>query len=453
MSLLTSRPSYRPAIETLEDRRVPTTLAGLENGPAPQHIDFFDSATPATIFSRLTITNVVAGDSIVSIAFRPATGGLFALGVNAASGRIYSLNEATAAASLVSPIVGFGLTGLGPVSGSAFSISFDPVLDQIRLIGSNGTNLRISPTTGTVVAADTPLAGGGSTTQLAAIAYDREVPGTTATTLLGVDGAQLRLDRIGDVNGAPRSANSGTVATVGSLGSFFGSPSGFGIVPSSSPGGTAFAVFTAFPFPQANNLPATDSRLFQVNLTSGAATLIGNIGNGSFPVTGLAVVPSGASGTSTLPASASANQRFVVHVFQDLLGRTSVNVGEIAPLAALLDQGFDRLQFVNAVEQSPEFLQRVVNESFSLGGKAAPSAADLNVFVSFLQNGGSDLVLLSITGATPQAFVNQFFLQDLHRSPNSAEVAVHAFFIQASGSLRQDQALIVASDEYFNRNP
>jgi hypothetical protein len=435
----------------LEDRRVPTTLVGLENGPAPQHIDFFDSATPANIFSRLTITNVVAGDTIVSIAFRPATGGLYALGVNSTSGRIYTLNEATAAASLVSPVVGFGLTGLGPVSGSAFSISFDPVLDQIRLIGSNGTNLRVSPATGTVLAADTALAGGGGTTQLSAIAYDRDVPGATASTLFGVDGAQLLLDRIGDVNGTPRSANSGTVATLGPLGSFFGSPSGFGIVPSSSPDGTAFAVFTAFPFPQANNLPATDSRLFQVNLANGAATLIGNIGNGSFPVTGLAVLPS--AGPSSLPASASANQRFVVHVFQDLLGRGSVNLGEIAPLVALLDQGFDRLQFVNAVEQSPEFLQRLVNESFSLGGKPPPSAADLNLFVSFLQNGGSDQVLLTITGATPQAFVNLFFTKDLHRTPNSAEVAVHTFFIQAGGSLRQDEALIVASDEYFNRNP
>jgi hypothetical protein len=26
---------------------VPTPLAGLENGPTPQHLDFFDSATPA----------------------------------------------------------------------------------------------------------------------------------------------------------------------------------------------------------------------------------------------------------------------------------------------------------------------------------------------------------------------------------------------------------------------
>src|SRR5437868_94467 len=127
MSFLTSRPTYRPALETLEDRRVPTTLAGLENGPAPQHIDFFDSATPATIFSRLTITNVVAGDTVEAIAFRPATGGLYALGVNSTSGRIYTLNESTAAATLVSPLTGFGLTGVGPVSGTNFSIRFDPV--------------------------------------------------------------------------------------------------------------------------------------------------------------------------------------------------------------------------------------------------------------------------------------------------------------------------------------
>src|SRR5205807_8636810 len=117
----------------------------------------------------------------------------------------------------------------------------------------------------------------------------------------------------------------------------------------------------------------------------------------------------------------------------------TVDSASLPLLAALLDQGLSRLQFVHAVEQSPEYLQRLVNESFQLGNKAAPSAADLNVFVSFLQNGGSDLVLLAIPGATPQAFVNRFFQDDLHRTPSAAELAVHTFFVQAAGSLRTDQ--------------
>jgi hypothetical protein len=455
MSQPSPRKAYRPSVELLEDRRVPTTLAGLENSPSPQHLDFFDSATPANIFSRLTITNVAAGDIIESVAFRPATGGLYALGVNATSGRIYTLNEASGAATLLTPVTGFTLTGIGPVSGSSFSISFDPTADVIRLVGSNGTNLRINPASGNVSAVDTTLAGGGSTTQIAAIAYDRYVAGATATTLFGVDGAQLLLDRIGDVNGSPRSASTGTVTTIGPLGSVFGSPSGFGIVPSSSPGGVAFAVFTSFPFPFGNNVPATDPRLFQVNLATGAATLIGSIGNGSFPVSGLAVVPtvtSTATSTTTTSTNTTANQRFVEHVFQDLLGR-SVEASSLAVLTSLLDAGLSRLQFVLAVEQSPEYLQRFVNQAFQLGGKSAPPPADLAFFVSFLQNGGSDLAFLTITGATPQAFVTQFFVNNLHRTPSDAEVAAHTLFIQSGGSLRLDQALIVSSDEYFNRNP
>src|SRR5258707_7437066 len=136
MTFATSRKPYRPSLELLEDRRVPTTLAGLENGAAPQRIDFFDSATPGKIFSRLTITTVLSGDSIESIAFRPATGGLYALGVNSntSTGRIYALNQATAAATLLGPASGFGLTTvLGPVAGAGFSITFDPAADQIRL--------------------------------------------------------------------------------------------------------------------------------------------------------------------------------------------------------------------------------------------------------------------------------------------------------------------------------
>ncbi len=446
-----TRTPYRPRLEALEDRRVPSTLAGLENGPAPQHLDFFDSATPATIFSRIPITNVLPGDTIESIAFRPATGGLYALGVNSTSGRIYVLNQATGAAALLSPAGGFGLTGLGPVAGMGFSIKFDPAADIIRLIGSNGENLRINPANGTVAAVDTPLAGGGSTTQIAAIAFDRNFAGTAATTLFGLDGVQLALDRIGDVNGSPRPAGSGTVTPVGPLGSFFGSPSGFDIVPGTSPGGTGYAVFTDFPFPLGSGVPATDSRLFRVNLATGAASEIGVIAFGAFPISGLAVVPSRAAITG-LPAGSTANQRFVNNVFLDLLGRP-VDAASLPLLAGLLDQGVSRLQFVNAVEQSPEYLQRLVNEAFSLGGQAAPPAPVLNFLTAFLQNGGSDLALLAITGATPQAFVTRFFQDDLHRTPGAAEVALHTLFIEQTGSLRQDQAFIVASDEAFNFAP
>jgi hypothetical protein len=452
MPLHTSPAPYRPFLELLEDRRVPTTLAGLENGAAPQRIVFFDSATPARIFSQLTITNVLAGDTIQSISFRPATGGLYALGVNSntGTGRIYALNEATAAATLLSPLTGFGLaTVLGPAAGGSFSITFDPVADQIRLIGSNGANLRINPALGTVTAVDTPLVGSGGTILIAAAAYDRKVSGTTATSLFGVDVIQNALDLIGSSNGTPISPNLGTVTRVGFFGNVFGSPSGFDVVPSTSPGGSAFAVFTDTVLPAGSLFPATDSRLVQINLATGAATQIGFIGNGTFPVSGLAVVPAQTSGN---PTATTANQRFVEHVFEDLLGRP-VEAGSLPLLASLLDQGVSRLQFVTAVQQSPEFLQRFVNEAFQLGMKPPPPADELAVFVTYLQNGGSDLAFLTVTGTTPQAFVNLFFLKDLHRAPSAAEVDLHTLFIEESGSLRQDEALIVSSDEYFNRNP
>jgi hypothetical protein len=452
MPFHTSPKPYRPFLEPLEDRRVPTTIAGLENGFAPQKIDFFDSATPARIFSQLRITNVVSGDTIQSIAFRPATGGLYAIGVNinTGTGRIYILNQVTAAATLLSPVIGFGLsTPLFPAAGNSFSITFDPVVDQIRVIGSNGANLRINPATGTVTAVETPIAGSGGTVLIAAAAFDQQVTGTTTSTLFGLDVIQNALVRIGSVNGTPLSPNLGTVTKVGFLGSISGSPSGFGVVPSASPGGVAFAIFTDGVLPAGSLIPATDSRLVQVNLATGASTVLGIIGNGTFPVSGLAVVPSPTKGIST---TLTANQRFVQHVFQDLLGRP-VEAGSLPLLAALLDQGVSRLQFVTAVEQSPEFLQRFVNEAFQIGLNSPPPAAVLGLLVPFLQNRGSDLVFLGITGATLEAFVTRFFLDDLHRTPSAAEVASHTLFIEEGGSLLLDEALIVSSDEFLARIP
>src|SRR5262249_49166653 len=101
-------------------------------------------------------------------------------------------------------------------AGVAYSFHFDPVTDQIRVVGSNGQNFRVNPDNGLVVAIDAPLRLiNGITPQVAAIAYDRNVPGATATTLFGLDGTQNLLYRIGSVDGTPLAANSGQTTILG----------------------------------------------------------------------------------------------------------------------------------------------------------------------------------------------------------------------------------------------
>jgi hypothetical protein len=198
---------WRPLLEVLEGRCVLTTLMALDSD-AP-HLLVFDSATPGAIIDNVQVSGLLSGDTLQGIRFRPSTNALYALGSDGrGTSRLYTVDLVSGAATLLSPAAGF------PGGGS---FDFDPVTDQIRLIGSDGTNRRLDPATGTVVATDTSLkippgpgSGGIGIFGVSPIAYDRKVPGDTATTLFGLGGGLIGGDfggdalvTIGSVNGCP----------------------------------------------------------------------------------------------------------------------------------------------------------------------------------------------------------------------------------------------------------
>ena len=121
------------------------------------------------------------------------------------------------------------------------------------------------------------------------LAYDRNDtnPGTP-TTLFGIDSVSDQLIRIGSVDGSPTSPNVGTVTNIGALGFDTESSVGFDIAAS----GTAFAALTG-PDPYSPNL-------YTINLTTGAATLVGQIGDGSDGIIGLAVMSVPEPGSAAL---------------------------------------------------------------------------------------------------------------------------------------------------------
>src|SRR5215475_11134464 len=61
----------------------------------------FSASAPNAIISATTVTGLKAGDSLVGIDYRPATGQLYALAVNGASGRLYTINPLSGAANAV----------------------------------------------------------------------------------------------------------------------------------------------------------------------------------------------------------------------------------------------------------------------------------------------------------------------------------------------------------------
>ena len=282
-------PAFRLGLEALEAREVPATLLALDNA---NNILRFDSATPTTIQSTTAITGVATGERVVGIDFRPRTGQLYALTVDVngtgTNARLYTINALTAVATQV---------GTTPVTvtadtNAAYGFDFNPTVDRIRVVNSNDENVRLNPNDGTLTN-DTDLTPPGN--QIDGVAYDRNYDGrlgATGTTLYAINANTGMLQTQGGVNQVP-SPNGGVLANVGPLGVTIDVDSfvGFDIAATVAGGqGTAFAVLDG----NAAAGPANVATgLYRINLSTGAATLVGLVGSGSAALTGLTVVPDG----------------------------------------------------------------------------------------------------------------------------------------------------------------
>jgi hypothetical protein len=223
----------------------------------------FTLSAPATFMSRVPITGLGGGELVMALDFRPATGELYAIGT---LNRLYVLNPTTGAATQVGASGAFTLAGVG--SGTSIGFDFNPTVDRIRVTTTAEENVRLNPATGALAATDTPLAyaigdvNQGANPAIVASAYTNNVAGATTTALYGID-ADL------DVLVLQNPPNNGTLTTVGPLGfNAVSTLAGFDIV---SIGGVnvAYAVLQEGSF-------VLPSRLYRIDLTTGAATFVGN---------------------------------------------------------------------------------------------------------------------------------------------------------------------------------
>lgn len=227
----------------------------------------FDSATPGTVSTPIAITGLQAGETILGIDFRPANGALYGLG---STSRLYVINRTTGIATQV------GSAGLFTLNGTDFGFDFNPTVDRIRVVSNTGQNLRLNPDTGGLAATDGTLNPG--TPNVNAAAYTNNFAGATTTTLFVID---TTVDALYTQN----PPNAGTLNLVGPLGVDASNVNGFDIAPF---GGAAYAALTV----------AGTSRLYTINLTSGAATQVAAIGGGNI-LRGLAIGFGRAAGGST----------------------------------------------------------------------------------------------------------------------------------------------------------
>ncbi len=272
-----------------------------------------NSSAPGTVLGSVAVTGLGVGQTIAGIDYRPTAPRILYAISNV--GQLYTINSRTGVATLV------GTPPLPTISAVGFD--FNPTVDRLRIVTQVGQNVRANPDTGALAATDGALAyaptdaNAGAIPTVAAAAYTNNVAGATSTTLYVLDtrGA-LAPARLATQGSATVSPNSGQLFTVGSTGVTSLGVSGFDIGAT----GQSFATFTD---------PVTRvTSLYAINLTTGAATLIGALaGNTSYEGLAIALASFGSM-------AATANQAAVGNALD---GFTGIPTGSTLALLNAID--------------------------------------------------------------------------------------------------------------------
>jgi hypothetical protein len=250
-----------------------------------------NTADPTFISSTIPITGLQQDEKLAAIDFRPSNGQLYGIGVkqisilDVFSIKLYTINKTTGAATAVG-------TESFQLAGPEFSIDFNPVTDELRVLGNLGFNLRVNADLGTVIATDPRINYPGSSDFDPTIygyvgaAHSNNIATANFTSLYLIHEKSNSLYIKGGINGIP-SPNTGSATLVGPLG--VNISSGFGFETSSIAGFDISLSAGAL----ASFVVGGVYQLYSINLSTGAAVLIGNF---STSVIDIAIAP------VTLPA-------------------------------------------------------------------------------------------------------------------------------------------------------
>ena len=354
-------------------RTVPASVTGnLAYALAGTNLLTFDTALPGTIRTSLGVTGMAATQTLVGLDVRPFTNTLFALGYDAAlaapgaNAQVYSVSAVTGVATAVGSAIRLEL-GTGKVG-----FDFNPTVDRIRVTSSSTrANYRLNPIDGTIAATDGNLAyattdaNAAATPNIGAVAYTNSVAGPLAATT-----ALYNYDLSLNIITTQNPPNAGTLNTVGASGiTANATASSLDMDIYSSVAGTNSAYLVANPG------ITTNTNLYTVNLTTGAATLVGAIGNGLAArdiavagpagvvtaardradlAAGVSLYPNPTSGRITLAFSLPRAARAELNVF-DALGRRVETV-----TSAVLPAGPQELRWEAGTAKPGLYLVRLV---------------------------------------------------------------------------------------------
>lgn len=264
----------------------------------------FAANTPGATTS-VAITGITLGESLVGIDFRPATGQLYALGINptADNGTLYRIDPQLGTATVIGTAGSIAYVGVDGTTAVdlpdpatvGYGFDFNPTVDRIRVTTSSGLNLRMRPDTGAPVDGNlgsmTASPGinpdgaiNSAVTGVDGSAYTNSVAGTTVTTLYNLSSGTSQLTIQSPPNNGTQT--SATKLRVGGADLVFTAVNGFDIPSDVRVTTSDMPVTSGFGF--AALKVGGIRQLYRINLVSGAAENLGTIGT-SDDLRGLAV--------------------------------------------------------------------------------------------------------------------------------------------------------------------
>ncbi len=238
----------------------------------------FNRAAPA-LRTAVSISGLSGGENVLGIDIRPGgspTGELYALG---STGRIYTINASSGAATQKSVLAADPADATNPfaaLDGMQFGVDFNPVPDRLRIVSDIGQNLRINADTGATITDGTLNTAGATRAGITAVAYLNSFASACRTTLFYIDTATDRLLTTSD-------PNNGVIADVGPLGVNADMVNGFEIATAADGSNSAIAVLSV----------SGTATLHNIDLATGAATAAGAVTglDAGEVIRGLAVAP------------------------------------------------------------------------------------------------------------------------------------------------------------------
>lgn len=241
----------------------------------------FNAATPSTA-AAVNVTGLANGENILAVDRRPGgttPGQIYAI---TSQLNLYTIDPSSGAATMKSRLTANQGDPFTRFTGTRISIDVNNFVDQLRVIGNDGQNLRVMMDTGVTFTDTTMTIGGNTASGISEVGYTNNFSATCRNQVYYIDTTGDRL--MTSVN-----ASAGILTPVGPLGVDAQAIAGFDI--STNPDGSNVAY-------AALSVMGTTS-LYTINLMTGASTQVGTIGalNTGETIVGLArPVPTTAPG-------------------------------------------------------------------------------------------------------------------------------------------------------------